>query len=231
MFMKNIPFSGNEIIKAKAITKKVKQGNEDLIIINDISLSIKRGERVSIVGVSGSGKTTLLGLLAGIDLPSKGDIFLGGEKLTALSENNRAKLRAGNVGFIFQDFQLLPNLTAMENVMLPLELIREEKAKEKAEDILREVGLENRKNHYPSQLSGGEQQRVSIARAFVIKPKVLFADEPTGNLDQKTGNKIIELLFKLNGNFNTTFVVVTHEKYLAENCERKLRLDNGKIVD
>ena len=201
-----------------------------LTILHDVSLDIARGESVAIVGASGSGKSTLLGLLAGLDLPSQGRIRLAEEWLDELDEDGRARLRGEKVGFVFQSFQLLPSLTALENVMLPLELAGLADAAAPAAALLERVGLGARLGHYPKQLSGGEQQRVAIARAFAIEPAVLFADEPTGNLDAATGGRIIELLFKLNKEQDTTLVLVTHDDQLAARCDRAIRLDSGKVV-
>jgi len=200
-----------------------------LDILNGVELEIKSAETVAIVGASGSGKSTLLGLLAGLDLPSKGDVVLAGKKLSQLDEDGRASLRGDEVGFVFQSFQLLPGLTALENVMLPLELQSKASAEADAIELLERVGLGERLHHYPRQLSGGEQQRVAIARAFVTQPKILFADEPTGNLDKKTSAHIIELLFEMNREKNTTLVIVTHDDNLAQKCDRCLLLENGVL--
>ena len=202
-----------------------------LDILHPIDLSIKRGERVAIVGASGSGKTTLLGLLAGLDQPSSGQIFLAGQALEPMNEEDRAKLRGQQVGFIFQNFQLLPALTALENVMLPLELQHDDQALTRAQAVLAQVGLSERANHYPRQLSGGEQQRVAIARAFVTQPPILFADEPTGNLDATTGEAIIQLLFDLNAQHQTTLVLVTHDETLAARCDRRFRMQAGRLSE
>ena len=217
-------------ILAKHLTKRINLGTETLTILEDISLNIESGESCAVVGVSGSGKSTLLGLLAGLDLPTEGQVFWDKVDLTELTEDARAKLRAKNLGFIFQSFQLLPNLTALENVLLPLELNEVKRPKSIAIDILDKVGLSERLNHQPRQLSGGEQQRVAIARAFATKPKILFADEPTGNLDQATGNMIINLLFDLNEQFKTTLICVTHDPAIGERCQRLLKLAAGKWV-
>lgn len=192
-------------------------------------MQVRRGESVAIVGASGAGKSTLLGLLAGLDVPSSGKIWLGREEITALDEDGRAALRADHVGFVFQSFHLLSSLTALENVMLPLELAAAEQAEKAALEALRTVGLERRKGHYPNQLSGGEKQRVAIARAFVVRPTVLFADEPTGNLDRRTGVTVIDLLFKMNADSGTTLILVTHDLGLAARCERVLYMDEGRI--
>lgn len=196
-----------------------------------MNLEIKAGERVAIIGVSGSGKSTLLGLLAGLDSPTQGEVTLAGERLDKLDEDGRACVRAGQVGFVFQSFQLLPGLTALENVMLPLELAGITGAERDARERLARVGLSERLSHYPRQLSGGEQQRVAIARAFAMKPAILFADEPTGNLDSTTGARVIDLLFDLNQEQRTTLVLVTHDESLAARCERHIYLDAGRIVD
>lgn len=188
------------------------------------------GEAVGIIGVSGSGKSTLLGLLAGLDLPTEGHVIFDGQNLNTLTEDERAKLRLNQVGFIFQDFQLLPKLTALENVMLPLELKNIPNAKQEAIDFLKMVGLDARLSHYPKQLSGGEQQRISIARAFAMKPSILFADEPTANLDQKTGRAIIDLLFNLNEQSHTTLVCVTHDPILGERCTKRIHLEGGRLL-
>ena len=201
-----------------------------LEILKGITLEIKSGESVAIVGASGSGKSTLLGLLAGLDEASAGSVIIDGADLGALDEDGRARFRAQYVGFVFQSFQLLPALTALENVMLPLELQSRTQVSELAEYYLRRVELEERMDHYPLQLSGGEQQRVALARAFASKPAILFADEPTGNLDTQTGQHIIDLLFELNQEEGTTLVLVTHDHALAERCQRRLRLDSGALV-
>ena len=203
---------------------------ESLVILHDVTLSIQQGESLAIVGPSGSGKSTLLGLLAGLDVPSHGKIFLNGTDITQLDEDARAELRSEKLGFVFQSFQLLSTFTALENVMLPLELVANSNAQEEAEKILNRVGLEKRLNHYPTQLSGGEQQRVALARAFVAQPELLLADEPTGNLDSQTGQYIIELMFELNQERGTTLVLVTHDHALANRCDRILSLCDGKLV-
>ena len=204
--------------------------SEALTILDAISLRVTRGETLAIVGASGSGKSTLLALLAGLDTPSSGTIALAGQELTGLDEDGRARLRAKHVGFVFQSFQLLPHLTALENVMLPLELAGSKDAKRAALDLLERVGLSQRTAHYPKHLSGGEQQRVALARAFAGKPAILFADEPTGNLDAATGEKIIELLFALNRDLGTTLVMVTHDDEIAARCARQVRITAGKIA-
>lgn len=218
------------MITAQAVEKTVETSEGSLCILKAIDLQIKSGESVAIVGSSGSGKSTLLGLLAGLDVPSKGSIQLGGTDITVLSEDQRAKVRADLVGFVFQSFQLLPSLTALENVMLPAELNGVAGARQLAEKYLQRVGLDHRNHHYPRQLSGGEQQRVAIARAFASQPKILFADEPTGNLDSVTGAHVIDLLFELNREEGATLVLVTHEQRLADRCQRSITLEAGGIV-
>ena len=218
------------MLDVRAITKSVATQEGMLDILRPISLQIAAGESVAITGASGSGKSTLLGILAGLDIPSSGEVYLNGNCLTNLDEEGRAKVRAENVGFIFQSFQLLPGLTALENVMLPLELRGDKNAKALAMDFLKHVGLEKRFQHYPQQLSGGEQQRVAIARAFASQPKTLFADEPTGNLDSNTGEKIIDLLFELNREHGTTLILITHEERLASRCQRRIELAAGEIL-
>lgn len=201
-----------------------------LTILDAVDLEINAGESVAVVGASGSGKTTLLGILAGLDLPSRGTVTLVGQELTSLDEEQRARVRGEHVGFVFQTFQLLASLTALENVMLPAELHGESNAGEQARALLEKVGLGARLSHYPRQLSGGEQQRVAIARAFASRPNVLFADEPTGNLDTATGERIIDLLFELNAEFATTLVLVTHDERLAARCQRVVVLDGGRVA-
>jgi putative ABC transport system ATP-binding protein len=218
------------VLDVRAITKKVITQEGELEILQPISLNVTAGESVAITGASGSGKSTLLGILAGLDVPSTGEVYLSGQCLTAMDEEGRARVRAENVGFIFQSFQLLPGLTALENVMLPLELRGDKQAKNLAINFLQHVGLEKRLKHYPQQLSGGEQQRVAIARAFASQPKILFADEPTGNLDSSTGAKIIDLLFELNKTQGTTLVLITHEQRLAALCQKHVELSAGKII-
>jgi putative ABC transport system ATP-binding protein len=219
-----------EILSAKDVTKIVPTSAGELTILDGISLEINAAECVAIVGASGSGKTTLLGILAGLDTPSSGSVLLDGHELTALDEEQRAVLRGELVGFVFQSFQLLGSLTALENVMLPGELRGDSDPRSEALELLQRVGLGDRATHYPRQLSGGEQQRVAIARAFASRPKVLFADEPTGNLDKVTGARVIELLFDLNREFAATLVLVTHDAPLAERCQRLLELDGGRMV-
>jgi putative ABC transport system ATP-binding protein len=217
------------MIKTVGLGKTVSTSEGQLTILKGIDLEIKKSESVAIIGASGSGKTTLLSLLAGLDVPSRGDIFLGEHELTSLDEEQRARVRGQMVGFVFQTFQLLSSLTAIENVMLPSELKGDLHAQEKAAEVLRRVGLEHRFNHYPNQLSGGEQQRVAIARAFASTAEVLFADEPTGNLDTATGAHIIDLIFELNEEFGTTLVLVTHDSRLADRCTRYIQIDSGEL--
>ena len=218
------------VLSADKLSKTVTGPDGSLTILDDVSLSVEEGSSLAIVGVSGSGKTTLLGLLAGLDRPSSGSVTLGGHTLDALDEEARARVRRRMVGFVFQSFHLLPALNAEENVMLPLELEGLADARQRAARALADVGLSARLHHYPHQLSGGEQQRVAIARAFVHRPKLLFADEPTGNLDQRTGAAISDLLFSLNGEHATTLVMVSHDQSLAARCQRSVRLSDGRIV-
>lgn len=206
-------------------------GSEVLRIVDEVSFSIKRGDSVAIVGASGSGKSTLLGLLAGLDMPSHGTVSIDGTELFELDEDARAALRGKTIGFVFQSFQLLPALTALENVMLPLELAGAANARAQAQDWLERVGLAARQSHYPKQLSGGEQQRVALARAFAPQPRLLLADEPTGNLDAATGAAIIDLMFELNHSAGTTLILVTHDEALAARCERMLRMQAGRLVE
>jgi len=218
------------IIAAQNLGKQVSSPEGPLTILDDISLRIEAGEACAIAGASGSGKSTLLGLLAGLDTPTAGRVWLDGTDLGTLDEDGRARLRAGRVGFVFQSFQLLPPLNALENVMLPLELAGDPAAEAKARAMLERVGLGDRLRHYPKVLSGGEQQRVALARAFVVEPKLLFADEPTGNLDGATGAEISDLLFTLHARAQTTLFLVTHEETLAKRCQRIVRLKDGRIV-
>ena len=218
------------MLRTQELTKTVNSQGHDLTILSDVSLTVNEQDTVAIVGVSGSGKSTLLSLLAGLDLPSGGEVHLADEPLHQLDEDQRAAVRAQHVGFVFQSFHLLPGLSALENVMLPIELKEQDRAKERATELLAKVGLEDRLQHYPNQLSGGEQQRVAIARAFASEPKILFADEPTGNLDTKNGDKVSDLLFDLNKQLGTTLVLVTHDDRLAERCQRIVRLEGGKVV-
>ena len=208
-----------------------RSGESSLQILKDISFSLQKGKSLAIVGESGSGKTTLLGLLAGLDKPTRGKISIDGSSIFEMSEDDRALVRKNSVGFVFQSFQLIEGLTALENVMMPLELRGDIKAKEKALSQLEQVGLSERVQHFPNQLSGGEQQRVAIARAFVCDPQVLFADEPTGNLDTNTGKKVVELMFELNRKNNTTMVLVTHDIKLASRCDYKISLSAGELIE
>ncbi len=218
------------VLRAQGLTKQVTSPEGRLTILDDVTISIPPSQTAAIIGASGAGKSTLLALLAGLDEPTSGQVWLNDVELTALDEDGRAKVRAQHVGFVFQSFHLVPSLTALENVMLPLELAGEGSARQTAAEVLQRVGLEARASHYPRQLSGGEQQRVAIARAFAAKPAILFADEPTGNLDAATGERIIQLLFELNRATHTTLVLVTHDTAIADRCERVIRLDAGKVV-
>ena len=222
--------SSSNILQAIELTKQVPSPEGQLIILQDVSFSLSAGASLAVVGVSGSGKSTLLGLLAGLDVPSSGSVILDGTELNSLNEDGRARLRNQCVGFVFQSFQLLPSLNALENVMLPLELVGARDAEQNAKERLSDVGLSQRIHHYPNQLSGGEQQRVAIARAFIGAPKILFADEPTGNLDQKTGQQIIDLIFSLNKELGTTLVLVTHNPAIADHCDQRLTLADGRIT-
>ncbi len=218
------------IVRTHALTKQVNTGDQQLTILQNIDLTIQTGEAVAIIGASGSGKSTLLGLLAGLDLPTSGKVHLDDIDIFALDEDQRAALRGKILGFVFQSFQLLPALTALENVMLPLELMSIPNAEVTARRLLDRVGLALRLHHHPKQLSGGEQQRVAIARAFATAPKLLLADEPTGNLDSATGVQIIELMFELNREHGTTLVLVTHDETLSRRCSRQLRMADGKLM-
>ena len=218
------------MLTARGLSKQVNSPAGPLTILDNVTLAIERGETVAVVGASGAGKSTLLALLAGLDEPSAGQVWLAGHELTAMDEDGRAAVRARHVGFVFQAFHLVPSLTAIENVMLPLELAGRRDARAAAAEVMQRVGLAERARHYPRQLSGGEQQRVAIARAFVTRPDVLFADEPTGNLDTVTGERIVDLLFDLNSVAGTTLVLVTHDRTLAARCTRIVRLDAGRIV-
>ncbi|ELV7507755.1 ABC transporter ATP-binding protein [Aeromonas veronii] len=221
--------SSTPIIVVKGLGKSVRLGQESLTILEGIDLQVNSGETVALVGASGSGKSTLLGLLAGLDLPSQGEIEILGKSLGELDEEGRARLRAEQIGFVFQSFLLLPTMTALENVMLPAELRGERDCEPRARELLGAVGLGERLHHLPPRLSGGEQQRVAIARAFMTRPSLLLADEPTGNLDSKTGETVIELLFELNRKHGTTLVVVTHDHQLAERCQRQLVMTAGRL--
>tara|TARA_B100001175_G_C19445226_1_gene608386 strand:+ start:186 stop:848 length:663 start_codon:yes stop_codon:yes gene_type:complete len=219
------------ILTTQSLRKEVSSGEINLVILDDINFSLEEGKSLAITGPSGSGKSTLLGLLAGLDTSTSGDVYLDGVNLNNLNEEERAILRKDKVGFVFQSFELLPSLTALENVMLPSELKSEDDPKQLGEYFLERVGLIDRKNHYPNQLSGGEQQRVAIARAFACSAKILFADEPTGNLDPKNGKLISDLLFEVNSESDNALVIVTHDQELAELCDKKIELKLGKIVD
>jgi putative ABC transport system ATP-binding protein len=223
--------SESHALEVTGLGKRVPLPAGELTILDDVGFTIERGDAVAIVGASGSGKSTLLALMAGLDVPSSGRVVLEGEPMSTLDEDGRARVRGEKVGFVFQSFQLLPSLTALENVMLPLELRGDADAETPARAILAQVGLGERLGHYPRQLSGGEQQRVALARAFVTRPSLLFADEPTGNLDTRTGQAVIELLFDLNAAAGTTLVLVTHDEHLAQRCNRMLRLDGGRLVN
>jgi putative ABC transport system ATP-binding protein len=219
------------VLLAESLTKTYRSGANSLTVLDQVSFSVNQGDTLSIIGPSGSGKTTLLGLCAGLDVPSQGIISLMGFKLNAMSEDDRAHIRNQYVGFVFQNFQLLATLTALENVMVPLELRGEKNVTPKAKELLSRVGLADRMDHYPTQLSGGEQQRVAMARAFITEPKILFADEPTGNLDEENSQHITDLLFGLNKELGTTLVLVTHNLELAQKTERILRMRGGKLVE
>jgi putative ABC transport system ATP-binding protein len=219
------------VLQAENLTKIYRSAEKDLVVLDNISFSVDQGNSISIIGPSGSGKTTLLGLCAGLDTPSSGTISLMGFKLNVMSEDDRAYIRNQYVGFVFQNFQLLSTLTALENVMVPLELRGERNVMPKAKDLLSRVGLRDRMHHYPTQLSGGEQQRVAMARAFITEPKILFADEPTGNLDEENADHIKELLFMMNKEQNTTLVLVTHNLELAQRTQRILKMRGGKLAE
>lgn len=218
------------ILIARNVSKHVTTADHDLTILNDVSLEVQAGQSLAIIGPSGAGKSTLLGLLAGLDTPSEGEIWLGQHQITQMSEEGRAAVRAELVGFVFQTFQLLTSLTALENVSLPMELAGDNDALQRAREYLQKVGLGERLGHYPKQLSGGEQQRVAIARAFACGPRILFADEPTGNLDQATGLKVSDLLFEMNEQSDTTLVLVTHEQRLAQRCQQIIVIDDGRLM-
>ena len=216
-------------LRINSLTKTVTTGSQPLTILQGVNIDIKSGESLAIVGTSGSGKSTLLGIMAGLDLPTDGEVVLLGQPLSELDEDQRAAVRASGVSFVFQNFQLLPGLTALENVMLPLEIRSEKNAREQATALLQNVGLGERQLHYPAQLSGGEQQRVAIARAFAGSPDILFADEPTGNLDSQTGRQVEDLLFELNQARGTTLVLVTHDERLAHRCQRRVHMSGGQL--
>jgi putative ABC transport system ATP-binding protein len=228
--MGNQSTEGTAVLAAHAISKEVSSPEGSLTILADVSFNITAGETVAVVGPSGAGKSTLLALLAGLDLPTQGYVELNGANLGKLDEDGRARVRAESVGFVFQSFHLVPSLNALENVMLPLELAGSDDPRFAALGIIDKVGLNDRWRHYPAQLSGGEKQRVAIARAFATEPAVLFADEPTGNLDSRTGGNIMELMFELNRSSSTTLVLVTHDSSLAQRCDRVLSLDSGRLV-
>jgi len=228
--MRNQSVKNDVVLEARQVSKQVSSPEGSLTILSDVSFQILSGESVAVVGPSGAGKSTLLALLAGLDLPSGGHVLLNGRNLSDLDEDGRAGVRADSVGFVFQSFHLVPSLNALENVMLPLELAGRRDARAPALKIIEQVGLKDRWSHYPSQLSGGEKQRVAIARAFATEPAVLFADEPTGNLDSRTGANIMELMFDLNQSSSTTLILVTHDNDLAERCDRILALDAGRLV-
>ncbi len=218
------------MLVAQNVTKQVTSPGGSLTILSDVSFSVDKGDSVAVVGASGAGKSTLLALLAGLDLPTEGQIWLNSVNLTDLDEDGRADVRAASVGFVFQSFHLVPSLNALENVMLPLELASKDSPRQAASEILSQVGLADRWSHYPAQLSGGEKQRVAIARAFATEPAVLFADEPTGNLDSQTGGHVMDLMFELNRDSSTTLVLVTHDRALAERCDRTIGLDAGRLI-
>ena len=220
----------SSILRAQEISKRVHTAEHQLTILDNVSLEVSLGESLAIIGPSGAGKSTLLGLLAGLDTPSDGQIWMGEKEITAMNEEGRASVRASMVGFVFQTFQLLGSLTAVENVSLPMELSGKHDAQDRATEFLHKVGLSARLDHYPKQLSGGEQQRVALARAFACSPKILFADEPTGNLDQATGQKVSDLLFELNTQSETTLILVTHEQRLAQRCQRIVTIDDGRLL-
>jgi putative ABC transport system ATP-binding protein len=222
--------SDGTVLRTQNLSKQVSSPEGQLTILDDVTLQVTAGDSVALVGPSGAGKTTLLALLAGLDRPTTGRVWLCGEDLTAMDEDGRAEVRGRYVGFVFQSFHLVPSLTALENVMLPLELTGASGATEQAREALVSVGLERRTTHYPKQLSGGEKQRVAIARAFVTEPAILFADEPTGNLDTASGERVADLLFRLNKQSNTTLVLVTHDRDLARRCDRVIELDTGRML-
>ena len=215
---------------AQQVTREYRSGDQNLAVLKDVSFTVDQGDFVAIVGPSGSGKTTLLGLLAGLDTPTRGKVILDGHDLTTMSENERARLRGEKVGFVFQTFQLIPTLTARENIAVPLELQGNDGASERASDLLEKVGLQERGHHFPMQLSGGEQQRVALARAFANSPRILFADEPTGNLDATTGGRVFDLLTTLNRESGSTIILVTHDANLAGRASRVIRLSDGRVV-
>ncbi len=219
------------MITLQNVTKTVRSGTEDLTILDDVSLEVADGQFVSITGASGSGKSTMLGLIAGLDAPSSGEIFIDNESITAMSEDDLAETRSKKIGFIFQSFHLIPSLTAFENILIPMEILGLKDAKERAEKLLADVELTDRGHHYPSELSGGEQQRVAIARAFANRPKILLADEPTGNLDSKNGNNIFDLMTDLHDRNAVTLILVTHDQQIANRAERQIILKDGRVLD
>ena len=219
----------HSILKTCGLGKRVNSPEGELVLLNSVDMTVETGETVAVIGASGSGKSTLLGLLAGLDEPTEGEVLIDNQSLFELDEDGRAALRAAKLGFVFQSFQLLDNLTAVENVMLPLELAGRKDAEHYAKEVLERVGLTHRLHHYPKQLSGGEQQRVAIARAFAPAPALMLADEPTGNLDSATGERIIDLLFQLNREQQTTLILVTHDAQLAQRCQRRLELSQGQL--
>ena len=218
-------------LEARNLTKAYRNGGEELIVLEDVTLTIQAGETCAIIGPSGSGKSTLLGLCAGLDRPTRGEVFIEGIRITGMTEDALAQLRNQQLGFVFQSFQLLQNLTSLENVMVPLELRGDRSAQTRAKALLERVGLRGRLTHYPTQLSGGEQQRVALARAFINQPRILFADEPTGNLDGATSDTVVDLMFEMNRELGTALVLITHAPALAERAERVVRLRNGRIAD
>ena len=218
------------MIELKNVSKVVRSGAEDLTILDNVSMTIPDGEFVAITGASGSGKSTLLGLIAGLDAPSSGGIFIDGDEVTRMSEDELATLRSGKIGFVFQSFHLIPSLTAFENVLIPMEILGLKEAKSRAGQLLEQVDLTNRGHHYPTELSGGEQQRIAIARAFANNPKILLADEPTGNLDSKNGSHIFDLMTELHRQNNVTLVLVTHDQVLADKAQRQIRLKDGRVL-
>ena len=218
------------MIELNNVTKIVRSGAEDLTILDDVTLNIPNGEFVAVTGASGSGKSTLLGLVAGLDAPTTGEIFIDGENITAMSEDGLATLRSEKIGFIFQSFHLIPSLTAFENVLIPMEILGLKDAKSRARILLEDVDLTNRGHHYPTELSGGEQQRIAIARAFANQPKILLADEPTGNLDSRNGSHIFDLMTDLHSKNNVTLILVTHDQFLAEKAQRQIILKDGRVL-
>lgn len=227
----SVAMISDAILDVQNLSRTYTSGGHALTVLDDVSFALSRKQTCAIVGPSGSGKTTLLGLCAGLDLPTNGFVSIAGKRLNDLNENERALLRNEHIGFVFQNFQLLPNLTALENVMIPVELRGERGSEKQAEQLLQRVGLGDRLDHYPAQLSGGEQQRVALARAFINRPHILFADEPTGNLDAETAKKVVELIFEMNDELDTTLVLVTHDFELAQRTQRVIRLRGGRVAD